>query len=1066
MKLSEWNKLLFRKLVVDTGRPGDPLYLYVDAEVLADVGGFDDADAALEDFKQNFEGYDFHAAEQDAIKWKRAGFQGDPPFVTALAMTVLAVTLEPIENKNFNVYRRQWELLGKNSRRNNRHNAPAHYTHVPNIWNIWNQFLQSDKGSRYGVPTARRGHLTYQGWARSQSFVRARDKQDIYAFLRDSAEQLPDEGTADEGERLVSLLRSWLRTQGSRSRLARAAANSGLHDELGGVLVAQRSFWSHEVREHKEQVRRGPSNIRAALHWTPSDGGVLSLVAPMEGIEGMVGTDITDFQGQQFTIDTPWHFVYLTSEEADPESWFFEPVYSYRLSDTLNVSWEPQPTYFFQRDRGGADWIETQTIDPKFEYRALIGPDGEQPESIGSIEVGYSPGPLESSAWLVVDGKEAIPGSIVSELFDIATKRSRPRNHKLVGGLPLNSARSEFLNGFEPDIRIPLDDATSQVQISLDGEDISDRMEVDGATWTGVVRLREEVPDPGRHQVTVRVDDRVNNASFLSVSPKLAPLPPSRAARHSEDGIIRFSLELSPAPSVTVIFENGSARSLEMNIQLRNWLRILDKDQELPRFESFFDSCWFDALYPLPGEQKERVLVIATGGGKMGRFAFTRTIHVKSMLDSTRVQRQWNTPASELIALATSVDNLFFMDDEARSSFQQFKKTLARDLGSKVGQVRSSRSRTHQNRPTQVGRPRSDIEAARSMANPYEDLLIWLTERRENGVTITTAGEAFAWLCEHADFPKTPEFSNAIRTLEALGHITRQGNRLIPWPASANWLPDSEALTALSGARTEDMVATLNRGEGSPAASQDDTLQATCVHIFTQVQKLEDFEKTVPAAPSTIFLQLGSAEHSPQAQAHDLGLEFFNASLAELEGIASLAERLSDKKHQIILDRSSKSVDIFTPWKKVPGGRWRGTGQSQGLPDKDAFLRIKDTRGNRYAWWDSQRGTITSCGWTVGLWGFHLGTATSDLFGMQPTKSRFAVAEHMWLPPDLERFLVMRSGLLPRIGTDQQGDKWRIYTNVSIPVAEAVSAKLGHRWGSARSMHPAELRNLRFAEGA
>ena len=41
MKLSEWNELLFRKLVAETGSPGDPLYIYVDAEVLAEIGGLE-----------------------------------------------------------------------------------------------------------------------------------------------------------------------------------------------------------------------------------------------------------------------------------------------------------------------------------------------------------------------------------------------------------------------------------------------------------------------------------------------------------------------------------------------------------------------------------------------------------------------------------------------------------------------------------------------------------------------------------------------------------------------------------------------------------------------------------------------------------------------------------------------------------------------------------------------------------------------------------------------------------------------------------------------------------------
>ena len=112
MKLSEWNSLLFEKLVVENGHPGDPLYLYVDDDMLADLSGMSNSQKALQDFTLAFESDNFESAARQASKWKQSGFEGVPSFMAALAMTVLAVTLEPLGKNSNNVYARQWDLLG------------------------------------------------------------------------------------------------------------------------------------------------------------------------------------------------------------------------------------------------------------------------------------------------------------------------------------------------------------------------------------------------------------------------------------------------------------------------------------------------------------------------------------------------------------------------------------------------------------------------------------------------------------------------------------------------------------------------------------------------------------------------------------------------------------------------------------------------------------------------------------------------------------------------------------------------------------------------------------------
>ena len=144
-----------------------------------------------------------------------------------------------------------------------------------------------------------------------------------------------------------------------------------------------------------------------------------------------------------------------------------------------------------------------------------------------------------------------------------------------------------------------------------------------------------------------------------------------------------------------------------------------------------------------------------------------------------------------------------------------------------------------------------------------------------------------------------------------------------------------------------------------------------------------------------------------------------------------------------------------------------------------------------YAWWSVQMQRLVNCGWVNGLWGFHRNTRTQDLFALVREKDRFAVWDAMPLDPRMEEFLVMRSGLLPRVGVDSgrarggrardganwvsaevDGEgantwagkprRWRVYTNVPPSVAAVVSQKLGHRWSPSKGSGPSELTRLEF----
>ena len=88
MDLAQWNRALMDGLVRQSGGAGDPLYLYVDGEVLADVSGMDDPQAAIDDFASAFSTTTFERELLKARSWERNDFEEDPPFLTTLAVTV------------------------------------------------------------------------------------------------------------------------------------------------------------------------------------------------------------------------------------------------------------------------------------------------------------------------------------------------------------------------------------------------------------------------------------------------------------------------------------------------------------------------------------------------------------------------------------------------------------------------------------------------------------------------------------------------------------------------------------------------------------------------------------------------------------------------------------------------------------------------------------------------------------------------------------------------------------------------------------------------------------------
>lgn len=1066
MNLNAWNEAFFQRLVKDVGSAGDPLYFYVDDEVLAEISGHPDPEVALEDFVEAFRTTSFDESIRRAFKWKSGGYTGTPFFLSAMAITVLAVTLEPLGANANNVYRRQHRLL---STRGPQNGMPADYDRMHLIWTIWNGWLEQGEGRQYGLPTAHEhSRYKHQGYARSQAFLRHRDKQDIYSFFKAEGSRVPD---GARGEDLVDLLLDWLGRRGSASRLARSCEDEGLRGELGNALTAAWTFWTGE-----EEARQGPATFAAVPLWDP-DGDTVHLVVPLAHAKGAVGARLVDLNQEPWDVDEPLQYFHLTDQYTDPESWLAEPVENWKLNETWSTTWAPPDdgVFYFVPDEDGWRWVGTDSTSLASDYRVLLGPTGVRKmkalvERAGA-EFSSVAGPSDGYRWLSLEGDERISGSELARLLGKAPAQRVNRNHHLHGGLKLSG--NAYLNGFEPDVVIPNDTlrtalaAGTEPVVSVDGTIC--KSDLDPDTGTLFVSLSKETLEPGDHRITVQIGESTHHSNVRSTPPDAPALPQAQRRRHRRDHIVRFSLDRADDPMVLMIDAKHQVFEITPSTEVRYWLRILrDEDEDVAAFERHFDSSWLDWIHPIPGETAmSLVFALRESADKPWRI-LRREGGQGGLNESSRFESVREADAWTLMQLLGDGAKHFFVGEDDREFMRETRRVRSRELSELQGRLvhKNKKWGLRGNRPLSAKKTRADVTVD-LLDNPYEDLLLWLSEKGEAGVLSATAESAFAWLCRRAGFPEVLDFQKTVRDLEALGHITRAGGKIAVRPASLTWLPDSEALASIGGARGQETVTTLLYGDGAPTEEQNAALQDITAHAFTQYRKHPtDPSRAIPTAPQTVYVQLGSLSQTVSQQAQELGFEFFDPSIRELESFPSLHDLLLDSANRISTAELKGRTDQFLPSNSGAGGRWRAFAMPLTALNEDAFLRIQTSIGRKYAWWSHTEQRLVNCGWVNGLWGFHRNTATQDLFGVNAEKDRFAVWDPMPLSPRIEEFLVMRTGLLPRVAVELDGAnhwrgkprRWRVYGNVPPSVAAIVSGKLGHTWSRARSSRPTDLK--------
>lgn len=1019
MDIAAWNECLFEALVRESGAPGDPLYLYVDDDVLAQASGARSPDEALDDFKQAFRATSFAEAHRAANAWKQGGYPTQPPHVAALAMTVLAVTLSPLGRAEHNVYSRQRDLLGLE---NLDEGAPEGYReHVPSLWRLWNEWLDTS-GAEFGVSTARaHEHFRFQGWARSQSFIHAREKQDIYAFLEARGQLLGDDPSAAY---MISQLSTWLRAQGSSSRLLRVAGDVDYHDELGQCLVAARRYWRGEL-----QARAVRARLRAVPHWSP-ESRKLSLVVKVRDQRGATGVEVVDLALQRWTVGLQDLFMYLTPEAMPADDWIDEPIVGWRFGPVWIVDWEPPDgglILFEETYRG--HWLMTERPCPEGTYRLLaFRPSVHIPRDFDTME-----GPEGACRWLAWSGSQLIPGSKVLQITGGERATSGGLKVRLGGGLKIDSDAT-YLVGGDPDVEIRGIDQPESALIKFDGEVVdASLLSLHGDSWR--LRLRSLYPGPGAHRLTILTDHTSRSLGFVTKDSELvlgtAEAPESIRA-------LAPIIPWRPGASILLLSADGTVWRGQPTQGVAPWLAqvVAGAAFNLQRVVDFNNLGIAEGVTLVAGRRSKssRWQVGAVAGNPPG-IAKSAGLVLSQIDVASEVVMELLYPAVPVM----------FTNPSSEALMAKVRSGLGKNLT--VGPRWSAGSQAVPPAASGLGdlANRVDIVPGPVQRNPFDDFLYWISERSE-GAGMSLAAVTLAWLYDvYGQEP--PDFAETIRSLRTLGYVRADSGRgrLVAAPTSAALIPMGEGLSLLSGARGERFGDELREPSDDHSPEVLDALQDLIVYEAVQTKH------GVPIAPTTTYLLLGAEEPGVQATALNVNFVPHQAD-ALLSGVVPILDYVEDSHRTFSLVHSIR-YDEFLPSDIAPGGRWRSV---RVLPHTDAFLRARTSSGDHYLWWNHSAGRLSECGWIAGLWAFHARFTGRLLIDRVHVTSQLLVSDWAPLPRAVERAIVARSGLLPRVAR-AEGKLWRVYDNVPGPVVVKVRELLGQ---TVEMRRPSELEYL------
>ena len=1046
MDSAEWNDRLFAELVLNVGSPGDPLFLYADDDVLAKCSTeLMSPENALEDFCRAFnsEGSElrFKRAGRLAREWRNSHYTGPPPFLDALVMTVLAATLPAIGSSSANIYGRQRRLLGLEDVTGGI--PPGYEIYVPVLWAAWNAWLQGD-GASYGTPTAKTTpHWSNQGWARSQSFIRSRDKEDIYDYFSEAGLS----GAQVSAAVLLHDLGEYLGKHSRKNPLLLSRVGDGAYeDEFLAYLPRSLSYWTQEKVAETAQ-----HDLRAVILWN-EERNELDLVVDLRPVAGVTGAEVHLIDSSSHTIATDDRYLYLFREPVDTELWFAETLRAWPLNERLTVGWTPKRVYLMSSD-SNFGWIESAEVSTFAPQRVLAHDD----VCLELLEIGVtgqlSSSPITGWSWIEDAHFGEAPLAALNELLDLSPAARRPRISSLSDGLQLGAGHL-YLEGGEPDLAVA--EPSLLMSVHVDGRNrLADLLPWVDREGTAVLRLARLYLEPGAHVVEL-----VTTSGTSSHNLRLAA--PRRRKGHWFEDSKYERLDQSIGSGEPLGFATHSTADLSESLLFRAGaaaFAILPNGRTFTIGLATNTPPWVDALVP-DTSPLERLL--ETGEivipDHHGQFDLVyRKLRQGPWRNLNLNQPEVGDTFPSIAVTELTESNEEFLDfllgasvkgpgaiatqlrERAMSSMANSRRTPKLALAPRIS-------------PRHVDR-RNDVRIGiTSVLNPYNDFLEWLSELDDGYCSLPKARQVFDWLWVRSDLPSpAPNFVYEVLTrLEQLGHviIERQTRRLWIAPTVLAVLPNARSLRVLTGARPTELLAILRDSDDDlPDGAASELVQNLTYHQVRQTNI-----SGTPNGPDTYLVQLASnTKNAPVQSTSDQYSELaiwnetgFSWSL--LNSIETMAERL-DGEHEFGLVAGAKLHIWNASVTHSLSGSWRSLDR---LPnDGKHFLRITVGFSTRYAWWEPTGSGLSDTGWPFGRWAFQAARTAKPIVFHSAATRQLLVPDGIPLPPLVAKALTARTGILPRVaklGAAQGRDSsiaYNVFENISIPFALKTTSILG-----------------------
>ena len=466
--LESWSEGIFKSIIA-VGRPGKPLFIYVDSEILGEIANLNPKDAQKA-FAKSFLNYykrgegdsPFENAILEALNWpKTPGFKSStkPQILPLLALCVIAVT-DKSPSPRQSVYSLLNELLGEDEEQG----KPKGYEFIPEIWEIWNKWLKNS-GSKFGKPTARViDQYALQGYARSQGFIRRRERVYITDFFSDSG-ILP--GTELQKEYLLSLFETWLRGQGKKELLLykKIFENSEVitREIFSEILVNELENW-----DGLTQTESGGDSLVGYIardSFSSNWEVVCSVQKKMLGIK-------IDLGDGPATIDESWPLIYISKIESKKISEILKKGITYKLNESLSLKVGGRNFYLFLNGKFGfSGYVEERNPKLFTKYNLLVEASllDEMIVSLEAYHSTYLEPELDEETGFYEIRDLVFATRRISNEFKIKFKFpiDPPPKISLVGGLQFG--KNQYEKNYPPKLQLPFD---NRYELLIDGKKV------------------------------------------------------------------------------------------------------------------------------------------------------------------------------------------------------------------------------------------------------------------------------------------------------------------------------------------------------------------------------------------------------------------------------------------------------------------------------------------------------------------------------------------------------------------------------------------------------------------